>query len=208
MAIHKEIYLARHGETTWNLQHRFQGQIDRESVLTTKGEEQARTLGEQVSHLHFDIIYTSKLKRAQDTALIVQKYLLKTPIKYWEDLNERHFGSLQGKTMYDVGIQNYATAGADLYALETGILADAEKLKDLSKRIQRFKEYVLKSSDQRILVIGHVSWNSYFINALFQEKTVFHPQKNGSFHYFKIDEPGKVLEHKLDTTWSEIPRSF
>lgn len=204
MNTYKEIYLARHGETTWNLQHRFQGQIDQESILTPKGEGQARTLGEQVSHQHFDKIYTSKLKRAQDTAMIVHQYLPQTPVEYMEELNERHFGSLQGKTMYEVGITNYATAGADLYALETGILTDAEKLNTLRQRVQKFKKNMLQSPEPRILIIGHVSWNSYFINELLQEELIFHPQKNGSFHYFKIDEGKSVIEHKLDRTWNEI----
>lgn len=204
MAKYKEIYLARHGETTWNEQHRFQGQIDQESILTFKGEEQARVLGKRVGHLHFDKIYTSLLKRAKDTAIIVHEYLPQTPIEYLLELNERHFGSLQGKTLHDVGITNYATAGADLYALETGILADAEKLQHLSRRIQKFKERILQAPEQRILVIGHVSWNSYFVNELLEEETLFHPQKNGSFHYFRIGERQKVTEYRLDRTWDEV----
>ena len=206
--MYKEIYLARHGQTNWNLEERFQGQVDQISFLTEQGEIEARDLGKLVSSIRFDKIYTSLLRRARDTANIVLSYLPSTPLECLTELNERHFGSLQGRTMHEVGIKNYATAGADLYTLESGILADAESLATVYGRVEKFRQRIISLPDRCILVIGHVSWNSYFINALLQEKIRFHPQKNGSFHYFKIDEGGKVLDHKLDTSWSEIPRSF
>jgi phosphoserine phosphatase len=61
-----KLILARHGETTWNAEGRYQGQED--IPLSEVGEAQARALGERLRHVHIDRAVASPLKRALRTA--------------------------------------------------------------------------------------------------------------------------------------------
>ena len=63
------ILLARHGETEWNRDGRYQGWAD--PPLNAAGFAQARTLADQLRSTPFDAVYSSDLRRAQETAEIV-----------------------------------------------------------------------------------------------------------------------------------------
>lgn len=63
------IYLARHGETEWNRDRRFQGQLD--VPLSDAGREQARALAERAAREDLAALWTSPLSRARETAEIV-----------------------------------------------------------------------------------------------------------------------------------------
>jgi len=93
-----KLVLVRHGQSTWNLENRFTGWTDVD--LTDLGREEARTAGELLSEggYDFDIAYTSVLKRAIRTLGLVQEVMnleWLPVIRAWQ-LNERHYGSLQG----------------------------------------------------------------------------------------------------------------
>ena len=97
MAMHK-LVLIRHGESTWNLENRFTGWTDVE--LTPTGVAQAREAGRLLkeSGYEFDVAYTSVLKRAIWTLWHALDQLDRTwlpVINAWQ-LNERHYGALQG----------------------------------------------------------------------------------------------------------------
>ena len=65
----KNLYIFRHGETDFNVANRAHGIID--IPLNKNGIAQAHALAEQLSKVHLDVIYTSKLSRAKQTAQIV-----------------------------------------------------------------------------------------------------------------------------------------
>jgi broad specificity phosphatase PhoE len=64
------ILLARHGETDWNRQGRWQGQSDR--PLDDAGRAQARLLGAHLAGVGIDLLYSSDLARARETAAAVE----------------------------------------------------------------------------------------------------------------------------------------
>jgi 2,3-bisphosphoglycerate-dependent phosphoglycerate mutase len=92
-----KVVLIRHGQSLWNKENRFTGWTDVD--LSEQGETEAKTAGEKLKseNYEFDTIYTSKLKRAQRTAAIVNDTLGQNipTIENWR-LNERHYGALQG----------------------------------------------------------------------------------------------------------------
>ena len=60
------VYLARHGESDWNVERRWQGHADR--PLTDRGREQARELAARLADIPLDAVYASDLRRAWETA--------------------------------------------------------------------------------------------------------------------------------------------
>ena len=60
------VILVRHGRTTYNEQGRYQGSSDR-SILTAKGHQNAYATGIALQQFNFDAVYTSPLKRVQQT---------------------------------------------------------------------------------------------------------------------------------------------
>ncbi len=87
--------LIRHGETPWNAEGRLQGHTD--IALNSHGQEQATQMAAalKAANFHFDVLYTSDLQRAADTANAIVK-LFGKPAVSDKELRERHFGVLQG----------------------------------------------------------------------------------------------------------------
>mmetsp|Transcript_7584 Transcript_7584/g.9349 ORF Transcript_7584/g.9349 Transcript_7584/m.9349 type:complete len:284 (+) Transcript_7584:75-926(+) len=92
------LVLVRHGESTWNLENKFTGWYD--CPLSPKGHEEVTQAGQLIKEegIEFNVAHTSLLKRAIQTLNHVceEADRLWVPVtKAWE-LNERHYGALQG----------------------------------------------------------------------------------------------------------------
>ena len=102
------LVLLRHGESTWNMENRFTGWIDVD--LSEKGRAEAREAGRLMAteKLEFDVAYTSLLKRAIRTLDIAldEMDMQWIPVhKAWQ-LNERHYGALQGLNKAETAAQH------------------------------------------------------------------------------------------------------
>ncbi|EIZ78431.1 putative phosphoglycerate mutase [Novosphingobium sp. Rr 2-17] len=100
-----EVFLIRHGETTWNAEGRFQGALD--SQLTTKGRAQAdhigRALAEILQETEGPHLHVSSLGRARETAALITPHLrgaIDTRIEH--RLREVSIGSWDGLTPIDI----------------------------------------------------------------------------------------------------------
>jgi len=93
-----KLVLVRHGQSTWNLENRFTGWTD--VGLTDQGRSEAISAGKLLksSGYDFDVAYTSVLRRAIVTLWIVlqEMNLEWIPVTNAWQLNERHYGALQG----------------------------------------------------------------------------------------------------------------
>jgi len=93
-----KLVVIRHGESQWNLENRFTGWTDVD--LSEKGFKEAERAGQLLREkgYHFDIAFTSLLKRAIRTLWIVldRMDLMWIPQNHSWRLNERHYGALQG----------------------------------------------------------------------------------------------------------------
>lgn len=95
-----KFYLTRHGETDWNIQNRIQGQTD--TLLNERGREQAHELAKRLkAGYEIKTIYTSRQKRARETAEVIGEAIHVTPIVR-EGLEEISLGSWEGYTWKQV----------------------------------------------------------------------------------------------------------
>jgi len=103
----KRLVLLRHGESTWNKENRFTGWTDVD--LTEKGKQEAQNAAHLLkeNHFTFDCAYTSLLKRAIRTLWITldEMDLMWIPVERAWQLNERHYGALQGLNKSETAAQ-------------------------------------------------------------------------------------------------------
>lgn len=93
------LYLIRHGETPWNVEGRYQGQLD--PPLNEKGDQQAQATASQLATLGFEAIYSSNLARARQTAqALAEKIGL--PVQLDPRLREVNQGRWQGVLIGDI----------------------------------------------------------------------------------------------------------
>lgn len=101
------LVLLRHGQSIWNLENRFTGWTDVD--LTEQGRQEARAAGKQLlaDGYTFDLAYTSVLKRAIKTLwLVLEEMNLEwLPVTRAWQLNERHYGALQGLNKAEMAAQ-------------------------------------------------------------------------------------------------------
>jgi broad specificity phosphatase PhoE len=107
------LLLARHGETDWNAAGRFQGWAD--PPLNATGRAQAEALAERLAELPFAAAYSSDLRRAYETALIVARPH-HVPVVVDEALREIDVGSWSGLTRAEIDAR---FPGADHHDGET-----------------------------------------------------------------------------------------
>ena len=102
-ATHKLILL-RHGQSEWNEKNLFTGWVD--VPLTEKGRAEAARGGELIAENQLlpDVVHTSLLRRAMNTANLALDAAdrLWIPVKRSWRLNERHYGALQGKNKAEI----------------------------------------------------------------------------------------------------------
>lgn len=93
-----DLYVARHGQTTWNAGHIIQGSLD--SPLSDRGIRQAELLGKRLSDVNFDCIFSSSSERAYRTAEIIRGER-KCPIVKSDSFKEISLGEWEGMSRGD-----------------------------------------------------------------------------------------------------------
>ena len=118
------IYLARHGETDWNAQARWQGHAD--TPLNERGRTQAQALAGRLAAVPFAAAYASDLRRARETAEIVVDGR-DLPLRIDPRLREIDVGSWQGLTNDEIaGLER--TDGETLEAFRARVLGALESI--------------------------------------------------------------------------------
>lgn len=161
------LYLARHGETLWNKEQRFQGQLD--SELTDLGKEQSLQLAEFFSDKKIDLVISSPLGRAVSTAIICQHHL-NIAVAVDRGLNERNLGQWQGK--YVNTLMSEAIYTEVLQQFTDVAPLDGESAQACGQRIYRTIEAIAKQApEQNILIIFHGEALRCFLFALGEKYT-------------------------------------
>jgi broad specificity phosphatase PhoE len=148
------LYLTRHGQTEWNVVKRLQGHQD--SPLTELGVKQAGWLGEALSDIEFEAIYSSSSPRTIRTAEIIRGARNVEIIKE-DDLREINMGSWEGQLSTDIEAQfpreNYAYRNTPhLYEP----VNRGESFYDLQNRLlPKIREIVSKHEGKNVLIVTH-----------------------------------------------------
>jgi 2,3-bisphosphoglycerate-dependent phosphoglycerate mutase len=98
----RHVYIARHGQSTWNAEGRWAGAAD--PPLTALGEEQARMAAAALRDFGFDVVQSSGLVRARRTAEIIANELGLPLGKSISGFNERDAGRLSGLTSAEIDV--------------------------------------------------------------------------------------------------------
>jgi len=138
------IYLVRHGQTDWNVEHRTQGHLD--IPLNETGRNEAEMCKKQLSHIKIDKIISSDLSRAKETAAIINENFMLS-ITYDSRIRELNFGDLQGVLAKDISEKHWYLLNHEPHKIH------AEPLVDVYKRMKSFFDEI--DMDKNVLVVGH-----------------------------------------------------
>lgn len=140
------LYAVRHGQTDKNVYGLVQGQT--EADLNEFGIKEAEKLQPLVESLDIDVVISSPLRRAKDTAKIITNN--KYPINTDDRLIERNWGMCEG-----VSIDEVDTVNCWNFYLNTDD-NKIEKVQDLLKRVSEFIEDIkVRYKDKNVLVVTH-----------------------------------------------------
>ncbi|MEK4668771.1 histidine phosphatase family protein [Niallia sp. FSL R7-0271] len=136
------ICLIRHGETDWNSLGKIQGRTD--IPLNSNGIRQAEQCRDYLKETSWDLIITSPLMRAKETAAIINESL-NLPIVEMAEFIERSFGDAEGKTKEERQV---------LYP--DMLYPNAEPYWELAERLKQGLADILQSyPQQKVLLVAH-----------------------------------------------------
>ena len=176
-----EIILVRHGQTDWNTSETFRGRL--EVALNDVGIKQADDLGIYLVKEKLDIIYSSPLQRAVDTAVaIADRQNLEANTV--ENLTDFHYGDWQGKPRKEVE-KDYPELYRDwLDTPEQIKMPRGESLEDVRKRAVPFiEDAMMRCGEGKIVFVSHRVVIKVIICALLG-------LDNSHFWNFRIDTCG------------------
>ncbi|CAA6806872.1 MAG: Phosphoglycerate mutase family (Rhiz) [uncultured Sulfurovum sp.] len=150
------IYLLRHGQTVWNVEERYQGQLD--SPLTEKGKNQAKENALKLSkYINIKQVkfFSSPLGRAKDTSLIIAELsgLEDNQIIFDEKIKEFNYGIFEGKTKSfcrETLAVEFEAREADKYNY---VLEGGESYAMVNLRLKTWLESV--KNEKVIVVVAH-----------------------------------------------------
>ena len=197
------LILIRHGQSEWNALNQFTGWKD--PGLTAKGVEEAHNAGRIINNLkiNFDLVFTSALIRAQNTAEIILKEI-NQPLSTIKNqaLNERNYGDLAGLNKDDAR-KRWGDEQVHIWRRSYDIPPPGgESLKDTGERVLPFftKEILPHVCEgKNVLVAAH--GNSLrslikFLDNISDEDIVKLEIPTGAPIHYVINEDGSVKSKK------------
>jgi probable phosphoglycerate mutase len=144
------LLLVRHGETDWNRDGRWQGHSD--THLNEIGRAQAERVAAELDGV--DVIYSSDLARARETAEIIARRL-ELPVLVDARLRERYFGAWEGLTAAEIEVE-FRDAHLRWLAGEGPGADDAEPFAAFGERVREaLGEILERHPDETVLVVAH-----------------------------------------------------
>ena len=161
------IFLIRHGETNWNKEGRFQGQID--IPLNENGKDQANKTFEFLRNITFNKAFSSSMHRPYETAQIILQDNKNLKIEKLDSLVEISHGLWEGKLedeireKWPVLLENWHEKPEEV------IMPEGESIKEVSERsVEAFEKICVSQKDKDIsLLVAHDAVNKTLICNIF-----------------------------------------
>ncbi len=149
----RELFIFRHGETEWNVEHRMQGRMD--SALTERGRSQANSHGALVKSLGgLERLWVSPSGRTTETAYIINSYV-QAELNFAEALMERDCGAWGGLTVDEIQQKfpgEWSARDDDPYNHRP---PGGENLQDMLLRVHEFLDDLFAFDWYRVGVVTH-----------------------------------------------------
>jgi len=144
------MYLVRHGQTDWNVSGRVQGQ--NKVCLNGVGKQQAAEVAQLFKRVHLDVVYSSPVLRAMQTAQVIANKVVPAP-----EFREREIGELAGLVKEEI-LAKFPTIrrDQDKKGIDWTPPGSGETLREFQKRcIKGFQDLVQKNQGKKVLVVSH-----------------------------------------------------
>jgi len=157
------IFLIRHGETNWNKEGRFQGQID--IPLNENGKIQAKKVSKYLKEINFNKAFSSSMKRPYETAEIILQKRSGLKITKIDELIEISHGLWEGKLENEIKEKWPELLNNWHNKPEEVVMPEGESIKEVSERsIKAWDNISLIQSDNDLtLLVAHDAVNKTLI---------------------------------------------
>ena len=184
----KRWYLMRHAQTDYNRRRCFYGSYD--VSINEQGQADAKQLHFLMQEHPVDVIYTSCLKRTQETA---QLAFPERKVQLIADFDERGFGQWEGLTADEIEAAFPEVWQAWLEAPFEVTPPEAEVFADFQTRVWAATDRLLDSADESMALVAHLG----VLRLIYQHLV------DGEAVFWNIDVPqGRVrLLEEQDQTW-------
>ena len=161
------LLLVRHGETEWNRQKRFQGQID--VPLNNNGHAQARRASEFLATVKIDKAFSSPMLRPKDTALEILSKHPSIKLELFDELKEISHGLWEGKFEHEIEAEFAGQLDIWQSQPETVQMPEGENLQQVWDRIAIIWQKIVESvpAGETALVVAHDAVNKAILCLLF-----------------------------------------
>ena len=146
------IYLARHGETQWNVERRMQGWGD--SALTNLGQSQALRHGKLLSRERVSRIFASDLGRVRQTLALVKEHC-EADFRFDANLRECNMGQWEGQLVEDIRQEWQVEYGQWRQDSERFSPPDGESINDMKSRVSKVLSTVKAATESRVAFVTH-----------------------------------------------------
>jgi valyl-tRNA synthetase len=182
-----EWYFMRHGETDWNKERKVQGHQD--IPLNERGKEQAYSMANYFEKIKIDLVISSDLQRAAETARIIADQI---GVEHIEDqsLREKNFGIYEGQPIEDIITAHLKDGNPYEFVPEKG-----ESWKQVDDRIHKILEHHKKQNGSKnILIVTHSGVMRVFLRRLQKtDGSLFYSHgkrvQNSELLHYSIAEP-------------------
>ena len=183
-------FIMRHGGAKSNLEEYLDSGVDPDNHVTEKGRESVLNRAKELKSQNFDLIISSNILRAKETAEIVSEEI-GVNIIFDERLREKEFGDYDGKPLTE-----YASAYQQVREKFEKVCPGGESRNDIKKRLGEFiYEIDSKYKDKKILIVSHGT-PLYLLHGLSQglsEDEIIADED----HYMKNSEVSELQFNKL-----------